>query len=382
MKVMIVVTHLLGTGHLSRALTLGRAYTAAGHRALIVSGGFPAPQLDTSGVELVTIPALRSDGTNFTRLMTETGLAADAAFLANRQRTVLQILSDYAPDVLITELFPFGRRVLKSEFQALLQAAVDMASRPLVLCSIRDILAPPSKPSKSIETVRLVQRFFDGVLVHSDPQVTTLDASWPVNDALADKLRYTGFVAPDPADPHPDGVGTGEILVSAGGGAVGGPIFRCAIEASRLMPNRHWRLLVGGRRAEAEAEIKALAELAITTPVTIEPARPDFRQILCNAAASISMCGYNTAMDLLQTGVPAVVVPFDAGSEVEQGLRADALSALPGLTQISSADLSPQILVDALQRVLHEGSRTASDFSFDGAFRSVQITQALLEGAR
>ncbi|MEM7318251.1 MAG: glycosyltransferase [Pseudomonadota bacterium] len=380
MKVMIVVTHLLGTGHLSRALTLGRAYTAAGHRALIVSGGFPAPQLDTSGVELVTIPALRSDGTNFTRLMTETRLAADAAFLSNRQRTVLQILSDYAPDVLITELFPFGRRVLKSEFQALLQAAFDMASRPLVLCSIRDILAPPSKPSKSNETVRLVQRFYDGVLVHSDPQVTRLDASWPVNDTLADKLCYTGFVAPDPANPNPDGTGTGEILVSAGGGAVGGPIFHCAIEASRLMPDRHWRLLVGGRRAEAE--IKALAELAIATPVTIEPARPDFRQILCNAAASISMCGYNTAMDLLQTGVPAVVVPFDAGGEVEQGLRADALSALPGLTQVSSVDLSPQILVDALQGVLHEGSRTTSDFSFDGASRSVQITQALLEGAR
>ena len=31
MKVMIAVTHLLGTGHLARALTLGRAFAAQGH---------------------------------------------------------------------------------------------------------------------------------------------------------------------------------------------------------------------------------------------------------------------------------------------------------------------------------------------------------------
>ncbi|HBR43215.1 MAG TPA: glycosyltransferase, partial [Sulfitobacter sp.] len=43
MKVSIVVTHLLGTGHLARALTLGRAYGAAGHDVQVVSGGMPAP---------------------------------------------------------------------------------------------------------------------------------------------------------------------------------------------------------------------------------------------------------------------------------------------------------------------------------------------------
>ena len=62
MKVMIVVTHLLGTGHLSRALTLARAFQAAGDEVLIASGGFAAPQLNTDGVELVQLPPLRADG--------------------------------------------------------------------------------------------------------------------------------------------------------------------------------------------------------------------------------------------------------------------------------------------------------------------------------
>lgn len=56
MKILIAVTHLLGTGHLSRALTLGRAFAAAGHRAYIVSGGGSAPHLDHSGVDLIQLP--------------------------------------------------------------------------------------------------------------------------------------------------------------------------------------------------------------------------------------------------------------------------------------------------------------------------------------
>jgi len=61
----------------------------------------------------------------------------------------------------------------------------------------------------------------------------------------------------------------------------------------------------------------------------VEPPTPDFRMLLTGAAASVSMCGYNTALDVLQAGVPAVLIPFDDGGEVEQGLRADALAALP-----------------------------------------------------
>lgn len=89
MKALIVVTHLLGTGHLSRALTLGRAFEAAGHDVTIASGGMPAPQLDQSGVTMLQLPPVRSDGTNFTRLLDATGQEVSARTMAAR-RTALQ----------------------------------------------------------------------------------------------------------------------------------------------------------------------------------------------------------------------------------------------------------------------------------------------------
>ncbi len=369
MKVLIVVTHLLGTGHLSRALTLARAFIGAGHRVRLVSGGFPAPQLDQAGIEVVQLPSLRSDGTNFTRLLDGNGRGADAPYLAGR-RAALRAALEHDTDIVLTELFPFGRRILVDEFLALLQAAAALPRRPLVLSSIRDILAPPSKPSKATRADEIVRQYYDAVLVHSDPRSTKLSQSWPVSPELEAKLRYTGYVAPPPAGAHPDGAGTGEILVSAGGGAVGGPLFQAAVRAARLMPSKRWRLLVGG--ADPTRQIGVLKAQAPANTI-IEPARPDFRAMLNHAAASVSMCGYNTALDLLQAGTPAVLHPFDAGQEVEQGLRADSLARLPGMTVLRSTDLTPAALCTAVDRVMGDPPRAGLDLHFDGAAQSVAI---------
>lgn len=378
MKVMIVVTHLLGTGHLSRALTLGRAFVDDGHDVMVVSGGMPAPQLDSTGLTLFGLPPLRSDGTDFTRLLDQAGEIADNAYRAARVTALVQAVRRFQPQVLITELYPFGRRSLAAEFDAALEAARSLPDRPVVLGSVRDILAPPSKPAKAERAAAIVDAFYDGILVHSDARITPLSVSWPVSAGLETRLHYTGFVAPIAPQPHPDGVGRGEILVSAGGGSVGQPIFRAAIEAARKMPNRRWRLLVGG--ADARERIAELGALVGDAPVHLEPVRPDFRQMLPLAAASVSMCGYNTALDILQSGTPAVFVPFDDGKEVEQGLRARSLSQLPAMEVLQSRDLTGDMLASIVERVLHDGARAPQNHGFDGASRSVEIAKSLLEG--
>nr|WP_321251285.1 glycosyltransferase [uncultured Ruegeria sp.] len=377
MKVMIVVTHLLGTGHLSRALTLGRAYARDGSEVLVVSGGMPAPQLNRAGLTLFGLPPLRSDGTDFTRLLTETGSVADDTYLSARIVALTQAVQRFQPDVLITELFPFGRRSLAREFTAALEAAHGLPRHPLILGSIRDILAPPSKPEKAHSALAMVMRYYDGILVHSDPKFTKLDVSWPVTAELSERLHYTGFVAPPAPQPHTDGVGRDEVIVSAGGGSVGQPIFRSAIEAARKMPDRRWRLLVGGR--DASARIADLSKQAKGTNITLEPVRPDFREMLPIAAASVSMCGYNTALDILQSGTPAVFIPFDDGNEVEQGLRAQSLADLPGIGVLPSARLSGTALAKAVGTVLSDGARVVPTQGFDGARKAVEITKTLLE---
>ncbi|WP_299872629.1 glycosyltransferase [uncultured Sulfitobacter sp.] len=376
MKVMIVVTHLLGTGHLARALTLARAFGAKGNKAVVVSGGMAAPHLSMADVQVEQLPPVRSDGVDFSVLLDEKRQQVSALYMRDRQRFLLSILERMAPDVLITELFPFGRRILKDEFSALLDAANAQTSRPLIACSIRDILAPPSKPAKAALADAFVANSYDAVLVHADPNLTPLNISWPVSPALQSKLHYTGFVAPPPAQPHPDAVGHGEIIVSAGGGDVGGHIFAAALDAARL-GDRRWRLLLGGAGAEARA---VAMQAQAPRNVIIEPARPDFRQMLYHAEASISMCGYNTALDVLQSGVNAVFVPFDAGSEVEQGLRAQALAAQPGIAVLRASELTGPQLLRTLDDLDGEPRRAPLQANMDGAAQSVKIVDELWRG--
>lgn len=368
MRVAIHVTHLLGTGHLARALTLARAFAEAGHEAHVISGGLPLPTADTRGIHFHQLPPLAADGTNFTRLLDDTGVEATPAYLEARRERAGALVEEIAPQALITELFPFGRRVLKAEFLTVLNRAKKLSPRPRIFASIRDILAPPSKPSKAAETEAILAAFYDGgVLVHSDPEILPLEASWPVTPALAERLLYTGFVAPPPPEPHPRGAGKGEVLVSAGGGPVGHRLFEAAVRAAD--GRRPWRLLVGG--ADRAEEIARLSR-EVGPGVFVEPARPDFRQMLAHAAASVSMCGYNTAMDLLQTGCPGVLVPFDDGGEVEQTLRARALARLPQFRLLSTDALSGRALRETVEEVAGQ-PRSPANFRFDGARRTVEI---------
>ncbi|WP_415919743.1 glycosyltransferase family protein [Tateyamaria sp. SN6-1] len=372
MRIMIVVTHLLGTGHLARALTLGRAFGHAGHDVHVVSGGAPVPHFDTAGLTLTQLPPLRSDGVDFARLLHPDGRAASADDLAQRTAALLHHLHNVRPDVLITELFPFGRRIMRDEFGALLHAAREVC--PLILASVRDILAPPSKPSKAAFADDMVAHFYDGVLVHADAEVVTLDASWPVSADLAPKLRYTGFVAPSAPNPVSE-PRNDTVLVSAGGGSVGAAIFDTALAAARLHTHTTWHLLVGGS-PERRANLRAAA----TENVIVEAPRPDFRTLLSRAAASVSMCGYNTALDLLQTGVPAVMVPFDDGGEVEQMLRAKALAALPAMWVLPQADLTPERLCAALNSVTGR-TRTPRRDGMNGAAETVRMVEAMVAEA-
>jgi len=374
MKVMIVVTHLLGTGHLTRAATLGRAFEGAGHSVSLMTGGLPVPKIDTGTMRVVQLPPLHSDGIDFATLLDDQHRPASAELHAERQRMLVETLKKDAPDLLITELFPFGRRSLRQEFLKLLDAARGLKRPPLVAASIRDILAPPSRPEKAHATDKLVRDYYDCVLVHSDPDITPLDVSWPVTPMLRERLHYTGFVASDWATPDAGRDGTCEIVVSAGGGAVGMPIFSASLAAAALDQTLRWRLLVGGHAAEETCA--ALARAAPDTAI-VEQVRPDFRNLLHRAAVSVSMCGYNTALDLLQAGTPAVLIPFDDGHEVEQSLRAAALGRLEGIEVLASSDLSAEALLRAVSTVRNAPRRIPETGRFDGAAETVRHMAAM-----
>jgi len=374
MKVLIVVTHLLGSGHLRRAINLSHQFVASGHSVTLVSGGVPVKTFDTQGLSFVQLSPLCSDGTNFTRLLNADGSVADEPTIQARENKLIELIQNLQPDILITELFPFGRRVLQREFLGLLEAAQALPTVPVILSSVRDILASPSSEKKAQKTEELIVNYYDGVVVHSNSATTPLNASWPVTDLIQKKLFYTGYVAQSVSDYKAE-QNTEEVIVSAGGGSVGRHIYETAIEASRLLPDRRWRLLIGG--SDSQIEVTRLKALATGSATVIEPNRPDFRELLSGALCSVSMCGYNTAIDLLLTGTPGVLVPFDAGGEQEQTLRARSLSKRSAYTLLLADDMTPESLCSAVEQASVAGRFTIDKNQFNGALETVRFATKL-----
>jgi predicted glycosyltransferase len=378
LRILIAVTHLLGAGHLTRAAALARAFARAGHGTTLVSGGMPARLVASDGVDFVQLPPIRTVGTDFKGLLDETGAPVNAARLGARRDQLLAALESVRPDVVITELFPFGRRVLADEFLALVDKARAMQPRPLVACSIRDILVAPTKPARVEETHDRLVRLYDLVLVHGDPELAPLEASWPTDERIRPLLRYSGYVDEGVAPPPPLRNRNG-ILVSGGSSAASLPLYHAALDASRTMTQRPWRILVGGGVPD-----EGLQSLRAVAPphVMVERARPDFRSLLCRAAVSVSQAGYNTAVDLLRTGTPAVLVPFEAGHETEQRLRAECLQARGLATVVPEAELSPARLAKAIEAALNRQApsrpeQVARSVDLDGAERSVRLIESL-----
>ena len=139
-------------------------------------------------------------------------------------------------------------------------------------------------------------------------------------------------------------------------------------------------MLVGG--ANADAKISTFQKLALGTNMIIEPTRPDFRQLLHHAASSVSMCGYNTALDMMQSGTPSVFIPFDDGGEVEQSLRAESLAKHPSFSVLKNADMTPENLLSSIQSVVKSGRFQNTSNTFNGAIETVRITTELTKGKR
>ncbi len=389
-RVFVYVQHLLGIGHLRRAVTLANALAAHGLEVTLASGGFAVPDLELRGVRLVQLPSVGSGDCGFKSLVDANGVPIDAAWKARRRDMLLEAWRACESHALVVELFPFGRRQMRFELVPLLEAASGARHRPVIASSVRDVLGGgQNDPARQDEMLAVFEKYFDRLLVHGDPALIALGRTFRHAGRISDKLHYTGYVVePESCSAVTSGgdamAGTGEVLVSAGGGAVGRRLLETAIRARPLsgLANRTWRILVGVNAGAPEMD--ALSGLAAATGegrVVVERARPDFVRMLRNCELSVSQGGYNTVMEILQAGARSVVVPFAGGAETEQTLRTRLLADRGMLEMVEESTLDPGTLAAAVDCAAARPRRTAEGIDLGGARRTATLLEEWTAGA-
>lgn len=348
-RLFFYVQHLLGIGHLRRAATLARAMAAAGLDVLLVSGGAPVPGLPLGAARFHQLPPLRAADARLKDLARLDGTPLDDAFRAVRRTALLDLFEFEAPDILLTEQFPFGRTQLRFELVPLIEAAEQRSPAPWIVASVRDVVRRSASPQRVAEMVETFAAF-DTLLIHADPALIRFDESFPAWDEIESRALYTGYVAEsDPAGTPQSGFGKGEVIVSAGGGAVGTPLLQAAIAARPLtsLADRKWRLLVG---PNVPAVDRAALAAAGGAGIVVEPAREDFPALLRNAALSVSQAGYNTVVETLCHADRAVLVPFGTARETEQADRTRVLVERGMVASVAPGELTPASLAAAIAR--------------------------------
>lgn len=378
-EIFFYVQYLQGVGHLYRATRIANAMSKAGFAVTMVSGGMPVPILEAASFKVHQLNPIKCRDGNFSDLIDAQGRAIDDDFRLARRDELLNACKQQQPAIIIIEAFPFGRRQMRFELIPLLEMARSSSPRPLIVCSIRDILQRSDKPERSAETLDWVNQFFDYVLVHGDPKFAALGETFPGVAEIADKIHYTGMVADAGAPQVSRESEKGEILVSAGGGGTRSELLLKAAIAAKPLSSagaHHWRLLAGPNLPAEEYE-----KLTSRLPegITIEPNRDDFASLLSHCAVSVSQAGYNTVVDLLRCRCRSVLVPYSARGETEQLFRARRLEKM-GLAQVVEAgDFGPQSLAGAIDAALAGPSPEASDIDLGGAEKTASLISTWLE---
>jgi predicted glycosyltransferase len=370
--------HSLGLGHAVRSYALAAAL-AERFEVVLASGGEPVEGLaPPEEVELLELPPLRASSD--WSLVTREPAGLEAA-RRRRRELLLGALHSLRPAAVVVELFPFGRRRFADELVPLLEAAGEAEPRPLVVSSVRDILVGKGPDQEAHDTITcvLANRYLDGILVHSDPGFARLEESFRPRIPLRVPARHTGFVVPERED-APPGERQQRVIVSAGGGLVGAPLLRAALEASPLLPV-DLRLEIVAGPFLPEEDWDALGRAAVGLPgVELHRFAPDLGTRIRGAAASVSQCGYNTALDLLRAGVPALVVPFAEGREDEQARRAEKLERQGALRVLAADRLEPATLAREIVALLDFEPRRI-DLDLNGAESSAAALAELVRDA-
>ncbi len=372
MRILYYCQSLVGVGHLACSLRIIEELVPFADVDLIYGGLDTATMFEHPRLRCLRLPTLLHDQDSGGLRDPDEADTVDSIWGLRRAQIAAFVQGRY--DAIVIEFYPFGRRRFKPEIMAMFGAVRESSGPVPIFTSVREVLVP-----RALETerrmVQALRRHIQTVFVRSDPDVIRLDDTFSLAHEIADKLVYTGYIsAPAPAV-WP--ARKKQILVSQGGGNVGAELLIAAIDVAPLLPHYQF-VLAAGSRTPAE-DLAQLRSSVRSANVQIVPFLPDFQRHLRESAASISMGGDNTLLDVITARTPALAYPYQGNPE--QSLRIEKFAQKGLLIALAPADLAPENLK---AKILHALSAAppAHPIATEGArITSQKIRQIILSGS-
>jgi predicted glycosyltransferase len=389
-KIMFYCQYLSGMGHLVRSTEIVRSLVKD-FKVYFINGGpviegFEMPP----GVEIIRLPALWLEDGQFT--VGNSSLSVDQV-KEFRKKLLISEFDRIQPDCLITEFFPFGRHKLFFELIPFVEHIKATSPNTKIACSLRDVIGKDSDAEEEQTICNLMNSYFDLLLFHSDPNFQTFPESFSRHQDIKSNIIHTGFVTQAPTLNHIDinqlwGANSSKdirILVSVGGGRIGYELLETVLEASSIFDrNIPYTIKIFTGPFMADEKVEKLKQFTYNKDkVSIETFTPHLLAYMKTADVSISLSGYNTTMNILSTGVNAIVVPIGhENQDKEQLIRTQKLQKIGAIDFIHPEDLEPLHLIEKIINCLGKSTNQNNNpvFDMNGAENTNKFLKDYLDG--
>ncbi|PPR79388.1 MAG: UDP-N-acetylglucosamine--N-acetylmuramyl-(pentapeptide) pyrophosphoryl-undecaprenol N-acetylglucosamine transferase [Alphaproteobacteria bacterium MarineAlpha2_Bin1] len=377
-KILFYVQHLLGIGHLKRASIIGEMLSKKGLDVTIISGGSKVSNLNFGKATFIQLPPTKSQNSDFSILLDEKGNKIDTTWKKKREKLIIDIFKKNKPEILITEMFPFGRSQMNFELLPLIEEA--KKNNSIIISSIRDILISDLKKTKIERINFLLTKYYNYILVHGEERIYSIGKKLKLDKSNIKKLFYTGYICKKINKNNFNLYDNKEILVSAGGGAVGKKIIINAIKTSSLLRHKNltWRIIIGinENNQNKEKYYKLAKEEGIN--VTLEPFSENFSNYLQNCLISVSQGGYNTMIEAVSFRVKSIIIPFSEDVKSDQIIRAKYFSYLNFITYMNENELNPSNLKTSIVKLMEKNSINSNLPNLNGAENTCKFMAGII----
>ncbi len=378
-RIIFYCQYVWGMGHLIRSLEFARAL--ADHDVTLVVGGQEVELDMPAHVDLVRLPVLYMDEM-FTTLIPGDPDRSIEQIQHERKQMLKNLFEQKTPDVFVVELYPFGRSIFGYELEPLLeQIREGVYGEVKTVCSLRDILVEKKDPPAYEERVlQKLNRYFDALLIHSDPELQKLEETFGRVSDINIPIVYTGFIT-QRADPAAGQRLRQElkmadsqklIVASAGGGRSGFSLLTSVLDACDLLRDHlSFQVEVFCGPFMDPKDFRRLSARS-SAGLRIRRFTKRFLDYLSAADLSVSLAGYNTCMNLMITGVPALVYPYSR--QQEQPMRAENIKKFLPIKLLDDGDLqSNRLKLLMHQMLLTESTIKTLTIDLNGAANSAKF---------
>ncbi|WP_159650356.1 MULTISPECIES: glycosyltransferase [unclassified Bosea (in: a-proteobacteria)] len=225
------------------------------------------------------------------------------------------------------------------------------------------------------EAANYLLEAYDRVIVAADPAVVDVAQETGLSRALADRLHYVGYVAPDAPDratirKH-HGVTNSDtwIVCSAGGGLGAEDTMRLCVELATNRPELIFDVTLG--------PLSKLNPSSLNAPQNcrVQSVRRDLPEMHGSADVAIINGGYNSLMECLVGNARIIVRPNQTGKNTEQITHALKLGKFERIVAVEAAERLETAFDAALQK---EPASVKPPLKFYGAVATAQFLSAEL----